>query len=111
MICSGSTPSYLAVGEYVKIRLEDLGYDVPTDGTTPYSVTAYGLPAGLQLKYNAAVTKKVKKGKKIVTVVVKPAKSEWWIEGVPTAALDYETNPPYLAITVGGVTETLQLPI
>ena len=56
------------LGEYFKATLAELGYDVPTDGTA-YSVTAKGLPAGLTLKYNAAV--KDKKGK-----VVKKAKSE-----------------------------------
>ena len=95
---------HLAAGEYFKVTLAEMGYDVPTNGAV-YSVKAYGLPAGLKLMSNKAVTKKVKKGKKTVTVVVKAAKSEWWIEGVPTAALDYETNPPYLAITVGGKTE------
>jgi len=93
-----------------RATLAELGYDVPTDGTA-YSVKAYGLPAGLKLVSNKAVTKKVKKGKKTVTVVVKPAKSEWWIEGVPTAAMDYATNPAYLVITVGGVTETYDLPL
>ena len=88
----------LKAGEYFKATLSEFGYDVPTNGTA-FSVKAYGLPAGLKLVSNKAVTKKV--GKK--TVVVKPAKSEWWIEGVPTAALDYFTNPPYLAITVGPV--------
>jgi hypothetical protein len=97
-------------GEYFKATLTELGYDVPTNGTA-YSVKAYGLPAGLKLVSNKAVTKKVKKGKKTVTVVVKPAKSEWWIEGVPTAALDYFTNPPYLVITAGDQTTTESLPI
>ena len=83
----------LKVGEYFKMTLAELGYEVPTNGTV-YSVTAYGLPAGLQLKYNAAV--KDKKGK-----VIKKAKCEWWIEGVPTAALDFFTNPPYLVIAAG----------
>ena len=96
----------LKAGEYFKATLSELGYDVPTNGTA-YSVTAYGLPAGLKLVSNKAVTKKV--GKK--TIVVTPAKTEWWIEGVPTAALDYFTNPPYLAITTNGVTETLALPV
>ena len=96
----------LPAGVYFNKTLAELGYDVPTDGTV-YSVTAYGLPAGLQLKYNAAVTKKVK-GK---TVVVKKAKTEWWIEGVPTAALDFFTNPPYLVITTNGVAETYALPV
>ncbi len=95
----------LRVGTYFKATLPALGYDVPTNGT-PYSVVAKGLPAGLKLKFNAAVTKKDKKGKK---VVVKKAKVEWWIEGVPTAALDYVTNPPYLVITVDGVAQTLPL--
>ena len=97
---------HLAVGEYCKATLSELGYEVPTIGTV-YSVKAYGLPAGLKLKYNAAVKKKVKgKWKK---VVVKAAKSEWWIEGVPTAALDYKTNPAYLAITTNGVTVTVPI--
>ena len=89
------------VGEYIKASLPALGYGVPTDGTA-YGVVAYGLPAGLQLKCNAAV--KDKNGK-----VVKAAKSEWWIEGVPTAAIDYATNPAYLVITTNGVSETLPL--
>ena len=42
-------------------------------------------------------------------VVGTPANVEWWREGVPTAALDYATNPPYLVITVDGKTETLPL--
>ena len=98
----------LNAGKYFKGTLSELGYEVPTNGT-PYNVTAYGLPAGLKLKSNPAVTKKVKKGKKTTTVVVTPAKSEWWIEGVPTAALDYATNPPYLVITTNGVAQTLPL--
>lgn len=96
----------LSAGEYFKATLAELGYDVPTDGT-PYSVVAKGLPAGLKLMYNKAVTKKVK-GK---TVVVKAAKSEWWIEGVPTAAVDFFTNPPYLVITANGETTTDTLPV
>ena len=91
----------LTAGAYVKMTLVELGYDVPTNGT-PYSVVAKGLPSGLALKYNAAV--KNKKGK-----VTKPAKVEWWIEGVPTAALDYATNPTYLVITTNGVAQTLPL--
>ena len=101
----------LVVGEYFKATLAELGYDVPTDGVTPYSVVAKGLPAGLQLKYNAAVTKKVKQGKTTKTVVMKPAKVEWWIEGVPTAAVDFFTNPPYLVITANGATTTEPLPV
>ena len=97
----------LRVGEYFKATLVGLGYNVPTNGT-PYSVVAKGLPAGLKLKYNPAKTKKGKKGKKIV---VKKAKVEWWIEGVPTAALDFFTNPPYLVITAHGVTRTEPLPV
>ena len=93
----------LQVGEYFKATLAELGYDVPTDGTA-YSVVAKGLPAGLTLKYNAAV--KDKKGK-----IIKKAKSEWWIEGVPTAAVDFFTNPPYLVITVNGTTTTEPLPV
>ena len=86
------------VGEYFKATLAELGCGVPVDGT-PYTVVAKGLPAGLKLKYNAAV--KDKKGK-----VVTKAKLTWWIEGVPTAALDYATNPPYLVITVNGEATT-----
>ena len=88
-------PSFTS-GAYLKRTLDQLGVAVPTDGSA-YSVKAYGLPAGLKLKYNAAV--KDKKGK-----VTKKAKSEWWIEGVPTASLDYDTNPVYLAVTVSGKT-------
>ena len=101
----------LVVGEYFKATLAELGYDVPADGVTPYSVVAKGLPAGLKLKYNAAVAKKVKKGKTTKKVVVKPAKVEWWIEGVPTAAMDFFTNPPYLVITANGATTTEPLPV
>ena len=101
----------LNVGKYFKATLAELGYDVPTDGKTAYNVVAKGLPAGLQLKYNAAVTKKVKEKGKTKTVVVKPAKVEWWIEGVPTAALDFFTNPPYLVITVNGKTTVEALPL
>lgn len=93
----------LKVGEYFKATMTELGYDVPTNGTV-FSVVAKGLPSGLKLKYNAAV--KNKKGK-----VTKKAKTEWWIEGVPTAALDYMTRPAYLVITVSGVTQTFDLPI
>ena len=100
----------LVAGKYFKATLAELGYDVPTNGT-PYSVVAKGLPAGLKLKYNAAVTKKVKKGKTTKKVVVKPAKVEWWIEGVPTAAVDFFTNPPYLVIAANGKTVTEPLPI
>ena len=87
------------VGVYFKATLAELGYDVPTDGKTAYKVKAYGLPAGLKLKSNAA--EKDKKGK-----ITKKANVEWWIEGVPTAALDYFTNPPYLVITKYGETTT-----
>ena len=97
----------LTVGEYFYATLAELGYDVPTDGKTPYTVKAMGLPAGLKLVGNKAVTKKV--GKK--TVVVTPANVEWWIEGVPTAAMDFFENPPYLVITVGGVAGVHALPI
>ena len=95
----------ITAGEYFKATLAELGYNVPTDGKTAYNVVAYGLPAGLKLKSNAAVTKK--NGKK--TVVVKPAKTEWWLEGVPTAGLDYAMTPPYLVITTNGVAQTLPL--
>ena len=93
----------LTAGNYFKATLAELGYDVPTNGT-PYAVTALGLPAGLQLMCNAAV--KDKKGR-----VVKEAKVEWWIEGVPTAALDFYTNPPYLVITTNGAAVTVTLPV
>ena len=93
----------IKAGEYFKKTLAELGYDVPVDGT-PYSVAAKGLPAGLELKSNAAV--KDRKGR-----IVTPAKIEWWIEGVPTAALDYATTPAYLVITANGKTETQPLPI
>ena len=93
---------FLQAGTYVKKTLAELGYDVPTDGKTPYTVKALGLPAGLKLVGNKA--EKNKKGK-----VTKKANVEWWIEGVPTAALDYATNPPYLVITANGKTETLPL--
>ena len=99
----GVTPDVtINAGEYFKATLVELGYDVPTDGQTAYSVKAYGLPAGLKLMSNKAV--KDKKGK-----VITKANVEWWIEGVPTAALDYATNPAYLVITVDGKTETLPL--
>ena len=97
-------PDYAAkAGEYFKKTLTELGYEVPMNGTV-FSVVAKGLPAGLKLKYNAAV--KDKKGR-----VVKKAKTEWWIEGVPTAALDYMTSPAYLVITVNGVAQTFDLPV
>ena len=92
-------------GKYLRMTLAELGYDVPTDGT-PYSVTALGLPSGLKLRHNAAEVKKDRKGKKII---VKKAKVEWWIEGVPTAALDFLQNPPYLVITVNGKSKPLPL--
>ncbi len=97
----------LKVGEYFYAKLAELGYEVPTDGKTAYTVKAYGLPAGLKLVGSKAVTKKV--GKK--TVVVTPANVEWWIEGVPTAAMDFFENPPYLLITANGTTVTEPLPI
>ena len=84
------------VGEYGKWTLPDLGIEPPAAGTV-YSVKAYGLPSGLKLKYNAA--KKDKKGK----VIVK-AKTDWWIEGVPTAACDFTQQPVYAVVTSGGKT-------
>ena len=95
---------FLQTGEYFKMTLAELGYDVPTDGKTPYTVKALGLPAGLKLVGNKAV--KDKKGK-----VTKKANVEWWIEGVPTAPLDFYTNPPYLVITANGATRTETLPL
>ena len=94
----------IQVGEYFKATLAGLGYNVPTDGKTPYTVKALGLPAGLKLVGNKAV--KDKKGK-----ITKKANVEWWIEGVPTAPLDFMTNPPYLVITVNGETRTETLPV
>ncbi|MBR4654468.1 MAG: InlB B-repeat-containing protein, partial [Kiritimatiellae bacterium] len=58
-----SVEATLTVGKYFTATLTELGYDVPTDGTA-YEVKAYGLPAGLKLVSNKAVTKKV--GKKTV---------------------------------------------
>ena len=95
---------FLQAGEYFKAMLAELGYDVPTDGKTPYTVKALGLPAGLKLVGNKAV--KDKKGK-----ITKKANVEWWIEGVPTAPLDFMTNPPYLVITVNGETRPETLPV
>ena len=89
-------------GKYWKASL-DTFFDVPTDGTV-YSVKALGLPAGLKLKYNAAV--KDKKGK-----VVTKAKSSWWVEGVPTSATEFKKNPPYMVITAYGSTKTVPLSI
>ena len=100
----------IEAGVYYKETLEDLGFEVPTDGTA-YSVTALGLPAGLKLKYNAAVTQKKKVNGKTKTVVVTPAKSSWWIEGVPTTAYSYAEMPPYLVITAFGKTVTVPLEI
>ena len=85
-----------AVGQYRKLTLPDLGVtNLPPAGTV-YSVKAYGLPAGLALKYNKAV----KKGKKVIV----KAKTDWWIEGVPTAVTDANQCPAYLAVTVGKTT-------
>ena len=87
------------VGYYDKWMLTELGVDVPPAGTV-YSAVAYGLPKGLVLKANAA--KKNKKGK-----VVTPAKTSWWIEGVPTTTLDRLTQTAFVKTTVNGVS-TLQ---
>ena len=95
---------FLQAGTYVKKTLAELGYDVPTDGKTPYTVKALGLPAGLKLVSNKA--EKDKKGK-----ITKKANVEWWIEGVPTAPLDFMTTPPYLVITVNGETKPKALPV
>ena len=91
------------VGEYGKWTLADFGIEPPAAGTV-YSVKAYGLPSGLKLKYNAA--QKDKKGK----VIVK-AKTDWWIEGVPTSALNAQERPMYLAVTVGGKTTWHPVPL
>lgn len=95
------------VGEYVKWPLEELGLQVPSDGSV-YNVTAYGLPSGLKLVKSPAVTKKVKDTKtgKTKTVVVTPAGVDWWIEGVATAAVDYKMNPAYLTVSAGGTNYT-----
>ena len=89
-------------GEYFAATLRELGCAVPDDGMTPYTVKAFGLPSGLKLVGNKAVTQKDKNGKK---VVVTPANVMWWIEGVPESAVDYATNPPYVAITANGATK------
>ena len=106
--CGNLLALTIDAGVYFKATLSELGYDVPTNGT-PYTVASLGLPAGLKLVSNKAVTKKVKVKGKWKTVVEKAAKSEWWIEGVPTAALDFATNPPYLVITTNRVTQTVPL--
>ena len=87
----GEEIDYINAGEYFNATLTKLGFDVPTDGTA-YSVKALGLPGGMALKSNKAQT-------------------SWWIEGSPTAALDYITTPAYLVITVNGAprTEPLRL--
>ena len=96
-------PFEFPAGKFVKVPLEELGFAAykPAEPDTPYTVAALGLPSGLKLKYNAAV--KDKKGK-----VTKKAKVDWWIEGVPTAALDYVTQPAYLTITADGEKTTVQ---
>ena len=99
-------PFEFPAGKFIKVSLEELGFASykPAVPGTPYTVAALGLPAGLKLKYNAAV--KDKKGK-----VTKKAKVDWWIEGVPTSALDYATQPAYLTFTVDGVKTTVQFSI
>ena len=82
------------VGYYGKWALSKLGVAVPPAGTV-YSAVAYGLPKGLVLKSNAA--KKNKKGK-----VVTPAKTSWWIEGVPTDTLDGTNQTAFVMTTVNG---------
>ena len=99
-------PFDFPAGKFLKVPLEELGFASykPAEPGTPYTVAALGLPAGLKLKYNPAV--KDKKGK-----VTKKAKVDWWIEGVPTSALDYATQPAYLTFTVDGVKTTVQFSI
>ena len=99
-------PFDFPAGKFVKVPLEELGFASykPAVPGTPYTVAALGLPSGLKLKYNAAV--KDKKGK-----VTKKAKVDWWIEGVPTSALDYATQPAYLTITADGEKTTVQFSI
>ena len=83
------------VGYYSKWTLAELGVSVPPAGTV-YTAVAYGLPNGLVLKANAA--RKDKKGR-----VVTPAKTSWWIEGVPTTTLDRDTQTAFVKTTVNGV--------
>lgn len=82
------------VGYYGKWKISDLGVVVPPAGTV-YSAVAYGLPKGLVLKSNAAVKKKGK--------VVIPAKTSWWIEGVPSTTLDRSTQTAFVETTVNGL--------
>lgn len=82
------------VGYYGKWMISDLGVVAPPAGTV-YSAIAYGLPKGLTLKSNPAVKKKGK--------VVIPAKTSWWIEGVPTATLDRSTQTAFVETTVNGL--------
>lgn len=84
------------VGHYGKWPLAKLGVSLPPAGTV-YSVVAYGLPKGLVLKTNAV--KKNKKGK-----VVTPAKTSWWIEGVPATTLDCDCQTAFVKTTVNGHT-------
>lgn len=85
------------VGYYGKWALSKLGVAVPPAGTV-YSAVAYGLPKGLVLKSNAA--KKNKKGK-----VVTPAKTSWWIEGVPTDTLDGTNQTAFVKTVVNGFSD------
>lgn len=82
------------VGYYGKWPLAKLGVAVPPAGTV-YTAVAYGLPKGLVLKANAAVKKKGK--------IVIPAKTSWWIEGVPSTTLDRITQTVFVRTTVNGV--------
>ena len=83
------------VGYYGKWTLARLGVAVPPAGTV-YSAVAYGLPKGLALKSNAAK----KKGKKVIT----PAKTSWWIEGVPETTLDRDLQTAFVKTIVNGAT-------
>ena len=98
------SPFKLPAGKYIKVTLEELGFDAykPAVPGTPYTVAALGLPSGLKLKYNVAV--KDKNGR-----VTKKAKVDWWIEGVPTGALDYATQPTFLTFTADGTKLTVEL--
>ena len=94
-------PLTVQTGHYCKWTLAQLGVEVPPAGTV-YSVTAYGLPKGLVLKYNAA--KKNKKG-----TIVTPAKTSWWIEGAPSATLNLEEQAAFVKVTVNGSSSMQQL--
>ncbi len=94
------------VGEYVKWPLVDLGVQTVCDAEAAglvYDVKIASLPSGLKLKYNAAVKNKKK--------VIVAAKTNWWIEGVPTAATDTSMMPIYISVTVNKKTTVGRLDI